>query len=130
MNSAGSNTLGSCTRYAGTHLLSLHRFLSFSLSTSRHSFQNLKHGILEDAARDAVGARRCFLLFSRLSFRPRAVVVERAADLKAEYDYVVIGGGTSGLVVANRLTEDPDSMRPNLCPMAVPTLTYAQPPFS
>lgn len=24
-------------------------------------------------------------------------------------DYVIIGGGTSGLVVANRLTEDPDS---------------------
>lgn len=42
-------------------------------------------------------------------FAPRAVVVERAVDLKAEYDYVVIGGGTSGLVVANRLTEDPDS---------------------
>ena len=26
----------------------------------------------------------------------------------AEYDYVVVGGGTSGLVIANRLTEDPD----------------------
>lgn len=25
------------------------------------------------------------------------------------YDYVVVGGGISGLVVANRLTEDPDS---------------------
>ncbi|KAF2165162.1 GMC oxidoreductase [Zasmidium cellare ATCC 36951] len=30
-----------------------------------------------------------------------------AHDLKAEYDYVVVGGGTSGLVVANRLTENP-----------------------
>lgn len=30
-------------------------------------------------------------------------------DLKPEYDYVVVGGGTSGLVVANRLTEDPKS---------------------
>lgn len=25
----------------------------------------------------------------------------------AEYDYVIVGGGTSGLVLANRLTEDP-----------------------
>lgn len=39
---------------------------------------------------------------------PRAIVVEREADLSAKYDFVVIGGGTSGLVVANRLTEDPD----------------------
>lgn len=26
----------------------------------------------------------------------------------ADYDYVIIGGGTSGLVLANRLTEDPN----------------------
>ena len=47
---------------------------------------------------------------------PRAVVVDSAAGLKAEYDYVVIGGGTSGLVVANRLTEDPASECPNVEP--------------
>lgn len=29
-------------------------------------------------------------------------------DLQDTYDYVVVGGGTSGLVVANRLSEDPD----------------------
>jgi len=30
----------------------------------------------------------------------------RAADIEASYDYIVIGGGTSGLTVADRLTED------------------------
>ncbi|KAL3480888.1 hypothetical protein BJX99DRAFT_272582 [Aspergillus californicus] len=33
-------------------------------------------------------------------------IVQREADLLPVYDYVVVGGGVSGLVVANRLTED------------------------
>ena len=39
-----------------------------------------------------------------------AVLLESASQLRPVYDYVVVGGGTSGLVVANRLTEDPKSM--------------------
>lgn len=39
----------------------------------------------------------------------RAVLLEDISQLRPVYDYVVIGGGTSGLVVANRLTEDPES---------------------
>lgn len=34
-------------------------------------------------------------------------VVSRAAVANTTYDYVIVGGGLTGLVVANRLTEDP-----------------------
>ncbi|KAK7446786.1 glucose oxidase [Colletotrichum acutatum] len=40
---------------------------------------------------------------------PRSIahsrILPRACDVKAEYDYVIVGGGTSGLTVADRLTE-------------------------
>lgn len=38
----------------------------------------------------------------------RANIVDNHSDLEEKYDYVIIGGGTSGLTVANRLTENPD----------------------
>lgn len=46
---------------------------------------------------------------SHASHADRAVLLHGAEQLREEYDYVVVGGGTSGLVVANRLTEDPES---------------------
>lgn len=38
--------------------------------------------------------------------RRLASIKTRAADLKTTYDYIIVGGGTSGLTVADRLTED------------------------
>ena len=37
---------------------------------------------------------------------PYANIKTRASDIKDEYDYIVIGGGTTGLTVGDRLTED------------------------
>ncbi|KAL8814961.1 MAG: hypothetical protein Q9223_005860 [Gallowayella weberi] len=36
----------------------------------------------------------------------RATIVDSASALRQQYDYVIVGGGTSGLTVANRLTKD------------------------
>lgn len=42
-----------------------------------------------------------------------AGLVGRDLPLKQSYDFIVIGGGTSGLTVADRLTEDPNSVFPS-----------------
>jgi len=34
-----------------------------------------------------------------------STLIERTDQLNAEYDYVIVGGGTAGLTVADRLTE-------------------------
>lgn len=50
------------------------------------------------------------ILSSAQRLADRATIVDSVADLKAQYDYVIVGGGTSGLTVAYRLTEDPSGM--------------------
>ena len=45
-----------------------------------------------------------------------STIVERADELLPEYDYIIIGGGTAGLTVADRLTENGKRMlTPVLC---------------
>jgi ribulose 1,5-bisphosphate synthetase/thiazole synthase len=41
-----------------------------------------------------------------------STIVSRDIELESEYDFVIAGGGISGLTVADRLTEDPNGTIP------------------
>ena len=60
-----------------------------------------------------------FVFCSPIDLAERAVLVEKTSNLQKDYDYVIIGGGTSGLTVANRLTENPKSTTTSSAPDAL-----------
>ena len=60
---------------------------------------------------------------SLVPLAPRAYVLHDPSELSDEYDYIVVGGGTSGLTVANRLTENPKSTAPRFLCLEILILT-------
>jgi len=56
-----------------------------------------------------------------LGSRAMAQTLSQVSDLRQSYDYIIVGGGTSGLTVGDRLSEDGTSM----CILALKLNTYS-----
>lgn len=59
---------------------------------------------------------------SRLGVNRQGVNLEVEARASDTYDYVIVGGGVTGLIVANRLTEDEKSGSLSMCRGSILTI--------
>jgi hypothetical protein len=101
--------LGQVTRYHHRLMWYINHFLPLTDPSLRldlvHSLtrQNMIATTLSLALCGLVGVTEAFGPAARSILH--STILERTDQLNAEYDYVIVGGGTAGLTVADRLTE-------------------------